>query len=62
MADAGMVAKYGNTFDIPSNKWVMEMTDSELIDRGYKPKPEEPEEPETKTQAASKTVKKTVSK
>ena len=59
MADASMVAKFGNTFDIPSNKWVMEMTDSELIKRGYKPKPEEPE---TKTQAASKTAKKTVSK
>lgn len=59
MADAGLASKFGNTFDIPSNKWVMEMTDSELIERGYKPKPQEPE---TKTQAASKTVKKTVSK
>lgn len=59
MADASMASKFGNTFDIPSNKWVMEMTDSELIERGYKPKPEEPE---TKTQAASKTAKKTVSK
>lgn len=41
MADADIVAKYGNTYDIPMSKWVVDMTDSELISRGYKAKPTE---------------------
>ena len=41
MADADIVAKYGNTYDIPTSKWVVDMTDSELISRDYKTKPKE---------------------
>lgn len=35
---------YGNTYDIPSHKWVMEMTQKELEDRGYVKKEEPTEE------------------
>ena len=43
MASAVDTKVYGNTYDIPSHKWVREMTQKELEDRGYVKK-EEPEE------------------
>lgn len=46
MASTADAKVYGNTYDIPSHKWVMEMTQKELEDRGYvkKAEPEDPEE------------------
>lgn len=62
MADADIVAKYGNTYDIPTAKWVVDMTDSELIARGYKAKPTEDQETQQKAKVKSTVSKRTTSK
>lgn len=55
MTDASIVVKYGNTYDILSHKWVKDMTEAELIARGYKTKA--PEVEATKgTKARAKTT------
>lgn len=57
MADASIVAKYGNTYDILSHKWVKDMTEAELIARGYKTKAPAKEPEATKgTKARAKTT------
>lgn len=56
MADANIVAKYGNTYDILSHKWVKDMTEGELIARGYKTKA-----PEVETAKVTKVRAKTTS-
>lgn len=64
MADADIVTKFGNTYDIPTSKWVVDMTDSELISRGYKAKPQETQQQAVtqQTKAKSAVTKKTTSK
>ena len=65
MADADIVTKFGNTYDIPTSKWVVDMTDSELISRGYKAKPQETQQQAATQQIAkakSAVIKKTASK
>lgn len=55
MAAADIVAKYGNTYDILSHKWVKDMTEEELIARGYKTKAPEAEATKV-TKARAKTT------
>lgn len=55
MADATIVTKYGNTYDILSHKWVKDMTEQELIARGYKTKAPEVEATKV-TKARAKTT------
>ena len=58
MADATIVTKYGNTYDILSHKWVKDMTEQELIARGYKTKAPEVEATKvTKTKAKTTSAK-----
>lgn len=58
MADATIVTKYGNTYDILSHKWVKDMTEQELIARGYKTKAPEVEATKvTKTKAKATSAK-----
>lgn len=57
MSDATIVTKYGNTYDILSHKWVKDMTEEELIARGYK----KTKAPEVEATKVTKTRAKTTS-
>lgn len=47
-----ILKNYGSTYDLPSKKWVKEMTESELKSRGYLKST-----PATSTGKSSKTTK-----
>lgn len=53
-----IINKYWGTFDLPSHKWVTEMTEAELKARGYLPKDPEKTQATVTKKASSRSTSK----